>query len=178
MRIALVAASAALLLGACADTSILRTGGSAAPIRPVPEAAPAPATPAPPPASTSSVRNVPAAGTTVVAPPRAVTSTVGALDRVSDAEKAEARNEAATAPASALGAETVSLGDPADAGLWVKTGLVSSETSGTVTASSGEKIAVTLRPLGGAGGAQISLSALQGLGLPLAGLHPVTLARK
>ena len=60
----------------------------------------------------------------------------------------------------------------------MKTALVTAETPGTVRTSDGEAIAVTLRPLGGAGGAQISLSALRALGLPLVGLHPVTLAAR
>ena len=114
-----------------------------------------------------------------VAPPPGVTATAASLDTVSEAEKAEARAVAAAAPAGGtLGEETVALGDPTDAGLWVKTGLVTAEVAGTVRTAGGEAVAVTLRPLGGAGGAQISLSALQALGLPLAGLHPVTVARR
>lgn len=172
---------AVLLLGACTDGPFAGAiggvgGGGRAP---TPATAPAPApepTVAP---SSGGVTNVPAPGQTVTAPPRAVTSTVGALDRVSEAEKAEARQEAAEAASTSaeLGSETVGLGDPGETGLWVKTGLVTSETPGTVTTASGESVAVTLRPLGGAGGAQISLSALQALGLPLVGLHPVTLKR-
>ena len=76
-----------------------------------------------------------------------------------------------------LGQQTVALGSPTDPGLWVKTALVSADTPGTVRSGSGDPVAVTLRPLDGEGGAQASLSALQALGLPLAGLHPVTLAR-
>jgi len=72
---------------------------------------------------------------------------------------------------------TVALGDPADPGLWVKSDLVSTERWGTVRSGDGEAIAVTLRPIGsGAGGAQISLPALRALGLPITGLHPVTLS--
>lgn len=77
----------------------------------------------------------------------------------------------------ALGEVTVALGSPTDPGLWVKTDRVTADTPGTVQTGTGEALAVTLRPLDGDGGAQISLSALQALGLPLAGLHPVTLAR-
>jgi hypothetical protein len=111
------------------------------------------------------------------APPAAVASAPEALDTVSEAEKQAAREVAATASDTALGQVTVALGDPADPGLWVKSDLVSSERPGTVRTGGGEAIAVTLRPLGaGDGGAQISLSALQALGLPLTGLHPVTLA--
>lgn len=140
--------------------------------------APEPAAPEPVPVERPEATPVVApSGNTVVAPPRAVTSTVGALDTLSEAEKAEARNEAENSAGRALGEVTVSLGNPADTGLWVKTALVSEEVPGTVTTASGESVAVALRPLDGSGGAQISLSALQALGLSLAGLHTVTLAR-
>ena len=114
---------------------------------------------------------------TVVAPPRRVTATPASFDTVSEAEKREAREAAARTPAAALGPDTVSLGDPTDPGLWVKTSKVAADTPGTVTTGGGAAVAVTLRPLAGTGGAQISLSALQALGLPLAGLHAVVLAR-
>ncbi len=105
------------------------------------------------------------------------TASVSSLDTVSEADKEAARAAAAAAPAGGeLGTVTVSLGSPAESGLWVKSALVSADTPGTVRTNDGKAIAVTLRPLGGAGGPQISLSALQALGLPLVGLHPVTLA--
>jgi hypothetical protein len=105
-------------------------------------------------------------------------SSPAALDTVTDDQKTAARAAAAAAPAGGvLGRETVALGDPADPGLWVKTGLVAEAGTGTVRSSGGEAIAVALRPLDTDGGAQISLSALQALGLPLTGLHPVTVAR-
>lgn len=106
-------------------------------------------------------------------------ASAAALDTVSDSEKAEARALAqATSAGSELGQVTVALGDPVDGGLWVKSGLVDAETPGTVRTGAGDAIAVTLRPLGSEGGPQISLSALQALGLPLTGLHPVVLARR
>lgn len=151
-----------LILASCAAVpDSLRPGGAGAQA-PTPVVRPAPA-PAPRPA-------------TVAAPPRGVTTTAAALDTVSEADKAAARAAAETSAGGDLGAETVSLGDPGDPGLWVKTDLVSAETPGVVTAADGSKVTVTLRPLGGSGGAQISLSALQALGLPLAGLHPVTVS--
>lgn len=121
----------------------------------------------------------PVAATTAPAPVLAGPSaSPAALDTVSDEQKAAARAQAAAAPAGgALGEATVALGDPADPGLWVKTALVDAEAPGTVRTGAGEAIAVTLRPLGSDGGAQISLAALRALGLPIAGLHPVTLAR-
>lgn len=111
-----------------------------------------------------------------VAPSAAPTRTAAALDTVSDAEKAAARATAAAATSDGvLGEVTVALGDPSDAGLWVKSGLVSAATQGTVRTGSGDAIAVQLRPLGSDGGPQISLGALRALGLPLTGLHSVTL---
>ncbi|MCK0167137.1 hypothetical protein MWU52_06210 [Jannaschia sp. S6380] len=148
-----------LMLAACAQ---LPFGNRSA------ETAPEPAPVAPAPASSAS----PAA---VLQGP---STSAAALDTVSEAEKDEARAAAAAAPAGGeLGQVTVALGDPTDGGLWVKSDLVSAEAPGTVRTGDGEAIAVTLRPLGSDGGPQISLSALQALGLPLAGLHPVTLAR-
>ncbi|MEM7710791.1 MAG: hypothetical protein AAF264_08590 [Pseudomonadota bacterium] len=83
--------------------------------------------------------------------------------------------EAATA--GELGQATVSLGDPAEPGLWVKTTFVTEEAPGIVRTADGAVLNVTLLPLVGAGGAQMSLQAIQTLGLPLAGLSPVTIAR-
>lgn len=109
-------------------------------------------------------------------PPPGVTNSAAALDTVSDADKDAARSAAAAANGGALGEVTVSLGDPSDPGLWIKSALVTTEQPGTVRTGAGDAIAVTLRPVGaGTGGAQISLSALQALGLSLTGLHPVTL---
>ena len=163
-----------LLLAGCSDIPSLAPGGSG-PASPSDQAAPSgQAAPEVVPASDTS-----ATVATPVTPPSSVTASAGSLDRVSETEKAEARAEAEAAPAGGeLGTVTVALGDPADAGLWVKSDLVGSETPGTVRTAGGDAIAVTLRPLGSDGGAQISLSALQALGLPLTGLHPVTLAAK
>lgn len=96
---------------------------------------------------------------------------------------AEATPPEAAAPISAptgpttLGEVTVALGDPTDAGLWVKSKLVTANTPGRVVTQTGRTLALTLRPLpsGSDGSAQISLAALQELGLPLVGLAPLTL---
>lgn len=88
------------------------------------------------------------------------------------APEVEATPAAASQPGD-LGQEIVSLGDPTDPGLWIKTRLVSAETVGTVRTLDGRSAPVTLRPLDGDGGPQISLAALQRLGLPPAGLAPV-----
>lgn len=115
---------------------------------------------------------------TAPAPLAGPSASAASLDTVSEGEKQAARTAAATnAAGGELGTVTVALGSPTEQGLWVKSAFVTEETPGTVRTGSGDAIAVTLRPLGGAGGPQISLSALQALGLPLAGLHPVTLSR-
>lgn len=154
------------LLG-CADIPLLdRLPGQGADTvaAPTPDAAPAPL-----PAPQTAVVNSPLAGPS---------ASPASLDTVSEADKQAARAAAETnAAGGELGTVTVALGAPTEPGLWVKSALVTEDTPGTVRTGSGESIAVTLRPLGGAGGPQISLSALQALSLPLAGLHPVTLSR-
>ena len=122
------------------------------------------------------------ASATVAAPAAPVlggpAQSAASFDTASEAQKEAARAVAAAAPAGGeLGEVTVALGDPADPGLWVKSALVMEDGPGTVRTASGAAIAVTLRPLGSDGGAQISLAALRALGLPLAGLSPVILAR-
>ncbi|MBM2577092.1 hypothetical protein JQC91_12360 [Jannaschia sp. Os4] len=183
MRLATTATVTALLLSGCAQVqdrlSGLRAGQQEEPVAVAPGADPNAPLPLPEGAVETVTLPTPDAAPNVAAPPSSVTASAAALDTVSEEEKQEAV-AAAAAPAAGgpLGETVVSLGDPADAGLWVKTSLVTSDTPGTVTTSGGKSAAITLRPLDGAGGAQISLSALQTLGLPLVGLHPVTLARR
>ncbi len=75
---------------------------------------------------------------------------------------------------SSLGTTIVSLGDPGEGGMWLKTPLVQSQTPGQVRYQ-GNTVAVTLRPLDGPPGAgsQISLRAMQALGAPLTELVEV-----
>lgn len=67
----------------------------------------------------------------------------------------------------ALGQTTATLGLLARAGYWVRTPLVSAETTGAARAPNGKRIAVTLLPKDGpkGGGSDISLAALAALGL-------------
>lgn len=95
-----------------------------------------------------------------------------------------AGNGTASADASAvsgagkmLGSQIVSLGDPTEPGLWVKTDLVQAEQLGTVAIAGGQPLQVTLRPLEGSGNPQISLAALRLLGASLTALPEVTLSR-
>lgn len=76
-----------------------------------------------------------------------------------------------------LGSQIVSLGDPTEPGLWVKTDLVQTEQLGTVAIAGGQPMQVTLRPLEGSGSPQISLAALRLLGASLTALPEVTLSR-
>lgn len=98
--------------------------------------------------------------------------TVSQLDRSTSAERAQA----AAAPRGAevrLGTTVASLGDPSQPGFWVKTPLVVSESSGrVVNPATGKSAQVRLIPLGGpaSGGSQVSLPALQMLGVSLTDL--------
>ena len=76
---------------------------------------------------------------------------------------------------SVLGTTVVSLGDPAQGGMWLKTPLVTVEQPGQVRYR-GVVVAVTLQPLDveiGAG-SQISVRAMQALGASLSELVEVT----
>jgi hypothetical protein len=71
-----------------------------------------------------------------------------------------------------LGQTVASLGDPGEAGFWLKTPLVTSETAGRVQTASGASVNVKLLPLDGeaSAGSQISLSAMRALGIGLTDL--------
>ena len=71
-----------------------------------------------------------------------------------------------------LGTTVASLGDPSQPGFWVKTPLVQSETDGRiVNPANGKSAKVRLLPLGSAGGgSQVSLPALQLIGVSLTDL--------
>lgn len=98
-----------------------------------------------------------------------------ALDKASEAEKKAATQGASIAPSRSLGKTTVSLGDPAQSGFWLKTGLVKSTTEGRVESASGKSVNVTLIPISGAdAGSRMSISALRALGIGLTDLATVT----
>lgn len=96
-----------------------------------------------------------------------------ALDKTSDAEKAAALAKPVASGERELGKAVVALGPPAETGLWVQSVLVQTKGQGRVVAPGGKTLAVELRP--GSGGALMSLSAYQALGLPLTGLPELTL---
>lgn len=97
---------------------------------------------------------------------------VGTLSRASPAERARAA-AAATGDETRLGSTIASLGDPSMPGFWVRTPLVGSEGSGRiVNPANGKSANVRLIPLAGppGGGSQVSLPALQMLGVSLTDL--------
>ncbi|NRB00568.1 MAG: hypothetical protein HRU32_12230 [Rhodobacteraceae bacterium] len=74
-----------------------------------------------------------------------------------------------------LGETVASLGDPGEAGLWLKTPLVDVEQPGRVTTAAGRSQGVTLIPIAGVDGAgsRLSLAGYQALGLSPADLVPL-----
>ena len=112
----------------------------------------------------------PVAGATPAVAPQAA-RTAAAFDTTTAAEKAAAR--AAPATGAELGRVVVSLGNPAEPGFWLRSGLVTAPRPGTVRLASGATAQVDLLPLAG-GGAQLSLAAYRALGLGLTDLPQVT----
>ena len=114
----------------------------------------------------------PAAGTAAprLAPQNA--RSAAAFDRTTEAERAAA--VAAPVTGGALGEVVVSLGNPAEPGFWLRSGLVTAQRPGSVRIASGASVQVDLLPLGGGGGPQLSLAAYRALGLGLTDLPKVT----
>ncbi|RBI87071.1 hypothetical protein DRV85_02800 [Rhodosalinus halophilus] len=80
-----------------------------------------------------------------------------------------------------LGTTVASLGDPTEAGFWLKTPLVAATSPGRVEyAGTGQAVEVELRPSGteAGGGSQISLAAMRALGAPLTGLPELRVYRR
>lgn len=123
-----------------------------------------PQPPAPPPAATTT------AATSVL---QGGAQTVAALDTTTAAEKA-----AAAAPATGggkLGSTVASLGDATEGGFWIKTPLVKAAAKGrVVNPANGKSANVDLQPLAGGGaGSQLSLAAMQALGVSLTDLPDI-----
>ena len=97
------------------------------------------------------------------------------LDVTTTEEREAAITPKSIAQEQALGEVIVSLGNPAEIGFWLKTSLISNQSTGRVKHSaSGKSVNVTLFPLKGQGsGSQISLSAMRALDIPLTSLSLV-----
>lgn len=133
-----------------------------------------------PPAEDPSVTVVEAPGPAVIRPAaRSATPrpaplsprgrTAEALDTTTPAQRAAAAAAARAAEGRPLGETLAGLGNPAEPGFWLVTGLVDRVRPGRVVAANGAALAVELRPSGGPAGAgsRISLPAIRALGLPL-----------
>lgn len=110
----------------------------------------------------------------ITAPPPAENAvTVEQFDTTTPEDRAAALETPPKAEDGRLGTTVASLGDPGEAGFWVKTPLVTEVTSGRIVyVTSGRSVQVELRPSGGpaGGGSQVSLPAMRLLDAPLAGL--------
>lgn len=117
---------------------------------------------------------------TAAPPPPAAARTAEAFDTTTAAQRAAATAVPARQGETRLGTTIVSLGPPAEPGLWLRTGLVSAVTMGRIEdAQSGTSVALELRPSGGpaTGGSEISLAAMRLLGVPLTAMPEVVAYR-
>lgn len=116
-----------------------------------------------------------AAITRAPAPRQAARATAAQLDTTTVAQRAAAA-EAPAAAETRLGTTVASLGDPTEGGFWIKTPLVSSRGIGRiVNPANGKSARVDLIPLDGpaGGGSQVSLPALQLIGVSLTDLPTI-----
>lgn len=162
MRLGLVVILPVLALGGCAE---LATD---------PAQPPAPVRSASPPDAPARVVPTLSAGATGRAP---LSRPAAARPEAYDQSTAEQRAAAAARPTSAearlLGSTIASLGDPAQQGFWIRTSLAKAPGKGRlVDPSSGKSVNVDLIPRDGpeTAGSQVSLAAMQMLGVSLTGL--------
>ena len=102
-----------------------------------------------------------------------------ALNTTSPSERAAAAATTKTAQIK-LGTTIASLGDPSQPGFWIKTPLIDTNAQGRiVNPANGKSAKVQLIPLGGApsGGSQVSLPALQLIGVSLTDLPMIEVYR-
>ena len=113
-----------------------------------------------------------APGAAAPPPVMGVGATAAALDTTTDAQKQAALAAPAASGERELGKVAVSLGSPAEPGIWLRSALVTASGKGRVVTATGQSVAVDLLP--GQGAAQLSLAAYVALGLPLTALPDVT----
>ncbi len=109
-------------------------------------------------------------------PPPPSARTVEQFDTTTAEDRAEALAVEEPAGETSLGTTNVSLGSPADPGIWLKTPLVSDLVQGRVEyPGNGKSVNIELRPSGGASGSgsQMSLAAMRLLEIPLTQLADV-----
>lgn len=98
------------------------------------------------------------------------------LAKTEAGEQSEVAEVAAQTVHGSLGRTVASLGNAAEPGLWLKTPLVAAEGPGQVRyPATGLGVAVTLIPIDGpaTGGSQLSLEAMQALGIALTDLAEI-----
>jgi len=114
-------------------------------------------------------------------PPPAAARTVDEFDTTSAEDRAAAVAVAEPAGEQSLGTTNISLGPPAQPGIWLETGLVTELVQGRVeNPATGKSVNLELRPSGGpaTAGSQMSLAALRLLDVPLNALIDVEVYRK
>lgn len=119
------------------------------------------------------------APTVTAAVPKPTARTADELNTTTTQQRSEAAKPATTAEVR-LGTTVASLGDPTLPGFWIKTPLVKARANGRVFYKATEKSAkVELLPLVGpaSGGSQLSLPALQLLGVSLTELPTIEVWR-
>ena len=132
------------------------------------------AAPAPRPSAPAAPASIaPETARVVVAPrPPAAARTAAQYDTTTPEQRAAAAAPPAAAER-ALGSTVASLGNPAEAGLWIETPLAEAGGEGRIaTPATGKSALVELRPIPGAAtaGSRVSLAAMRLVGAPLAGL--------
>lgn len=121
-------------------------------------------------AAPAATASAPAA--TAPAPVLGAGATAASLDTTTQEQKQAALAAPAASGERELGKVAVSLGSPAEPGIWLRSALVTAPGKGRVVTASGQSVAVDLLP--GQGSAQLSLAAFVALGLPLTALPDVT----
>lgn len=109
----------------------------------------------------------------IAAKPAATAHTAEQFDTTTPEQRAEAVTGSSSGGARKLGVTIASLGNPAEAGFWIKTPLVSKAGKGRVEYPvTGKSVAVDLIPIDGpkTAGSRVSLAAMRLLGAPLTGL--------
>ncbi|WP_295047212.1 hypothetical protein [uncultured Paracoccus sp.] len=153
----------AALLAGCTEGAMTTSRPAAAPQTPM----------------TSEEVTAAAAITRAPAPRPAARATAAQLDTTTPAQRAEAAKPAAAAE-TRLGTTIASLGNPSEGGFWIKTPLVDAPGMGRIVdPATGKSAKVDLIPLDGpaSGGSQVSLPALQLLGVSLTDLPSIEVYR-